>query len=250
MENEAPFGKYEDKDQGAERAKMNSTRKTAIIVGTLFIIATVSSILSSVFFGSVYNPNYLTAVSANENQVLIAVLIMLVAIASIVSIPIMLYPIFKKQSQSLALGYIGARIFEGFFFAGTIIALLSILSLSQEFVNTTAPVVSYFETSGSLLLAELNWTSILLDFPFVLSALILNYVLYKSKLIPRWLSAWGFVGALIYLPGIIMGMFSLTDPTILFAPLGLQEMGLAAWLIGKGFSSSAILPSQPKFEQS
>ena len=132
---------------------MNSNRKTAIIVGVLFIIATVSSLLSSVFFGSIYDSNYLTTVSANENQVLIAVLIMLIAIASIVSIPIMIYPILKKQSESLALGYVGARIFEGFFFAGTIIAILSILSLSNEFVSATAPVVSYFETSGSLLLA-------------------------------------------------------------------------------------------------
>jgi hypothetical protein len=182
--------------------------------------------------------------------VLIAVLIWLVAIASIVSIPIMIYPILKKHSESLALGYVAARIFEGFFYAGCIIALLSILSLSREFVSATAPVVSYFETSGSLLLAELDWSSILLDFPFVLSALILNYVLYKAKLIPRWLSGWGFIGGLIYLPGILIGMFGLTDPSILFAALFLQEMGLAAWLIGKGFNSSAILPSQPKSDQS
>ena len=229
---------------------MDSNRKTAIIVGVLFIIATVSTLVSSVFIGSIYDPNYLTAVAANENQVLIAVLIWLVAIASIVSIPIMIYPILKKHSESLALGYVAARIFEGFFYAGCIIALLSILSLSREFVSATAPVVSYFETSGSLLLAELDWSSILLDFPFVLSALILNYVLYKSKLIPRWLSGWGFIGGLIYLPGILIGMFGLTDPTILFAALGLQEMGLAAWLIAKGFNSSAILPSQPKSEQS
>ena len=219
---------------------MDSYRKTAIIVGVLFIIATVSTLLSAVFFGSIYDPNYLTAVSANENQVLIGVLLMLTAIASIVSIPIMIYPILKKQSESLALGYVGARIFEGFFFAGTIIALLSILSLSREFISATTPVVSYFEASGALLLAELNWSSILLDFPFVLSALILNYVLYKSKLIPRWLSGWGFIGGVLYLPGILLGMFGLTDPTLLFAPLGLQEMGLAAWLIGKGFNSSAI----------
>lgn len=219
---------------------MDSTRKTAIIVGALFIIATVSTLVSSVFFGSIYDPKYLTAVSANENQVLIAVLIMLVAIASIISIPIMIYPILKKHSESLALGYVGARIFEGFFFAASVITLLSILSLSREFMSATAPAVSYFETSGALLLAQFDWTSILLDFPFVLSALILNYVLYKSKLIPRWLSGWGFIGAVIFVPGILIGMFGLTDPTLLFAPLGLQEMALAAWLIAKGFNSSAI----------
>ena len=153
----------------------------------------------------------------------------------------MIYPILKKQSESLALGYVAARIFEGFFFAGTIIALLSILSLSREFVRHNQlrlfpilrlPDLNYY--------AELDWNSILLDFPFVLSALILNYMLYKSKLIPRWLSGWGFIGGLIYLPGILIGMFSLTDPALLFAPLGLQEMGLAAWLIAKGFNTSAV----------
>jgi len=83
-----------------------------------------------------------------------------------------------------------------------------------------------------------------LDFPFVLSALILNYVLYESKLIPRSLSDWAFIGGLVYLPGILIGMFGLTDPTILLVALVIQEMALAAWLIVKGLNSSAIAQSE------
>ncbi|MHA2408184.1 MAG: DUF4386 domain-containing protein, partial [Candidatus Ranarchaeia archaeon] len=124
-----------------------------------------------------------------------------------------------------------------------IITLLSILSLSHEFVNAVAPNAAYFQTSGSLLLAEFEWNSILLDFPFALSALIVNYLFYKSKIIPRWLSGWGFIGGILFLPGILLGMFNLTDPTLLFAPLGLQEMALAVWLIVKGFNSSTIAQS-------
>ena len=78
----------------------------------------------------------------------------------------------------------------------------------------------------------------MLDFPFALSALIINYLFFKSKLIPRLISAWGFIGGVLFLPGILLGMFDLTDPTLLFAPLGLQEMALAVWLIVKGFNSS------------
>jgi hypothetical protein len=69
-------------------------------------------------------------------------------------------------------------------------------------------------------------------------------VLYNSKLIPRWLSGWGFIGGLIYLQGILIGMFGPTDPAILFATLGFQERGLSAWLIAKGFNSCAIAPSK------
>jgi hypothetical protein len=219
---------------------MDSNRKTAIIVGVLFIIATVATIASFFFFEFIYDSDYLNVVSANENQVLIGVLLMLTAIAAIVGIPIAMFPILKKYNESLALGYFGARIFEGLFFALNIITLLSILSLSLEFVNATAPNVSNFQTTGNLLLAEFDWNSILLDFPFALSALIINYLFYKSKLIPRLLSGWGFIGGALFLPGILLGMFELTDPTLLFAPLGLQEMALAAWLIVKGFNSSAI----------
>ena len=90
-------------------------------------------------------------------------------------------------------------------------------------------------------LAVRNWGyGMVAPIVFSLGSLMFYYLLYKSKLIPRWLSGWGFIGGLIYLPGILIGVFGLTDPTILFAPLGLQEMGLAAWLIGKEFNSSAI----------
>ena len=219
---------------------MDSNRKTAIIVGALFLIATVATLASFFFFEFIYDSDYLTVVSANENQVLIGVLLMFTAIAAIVGIPIVMFPILKKHNESLAFGYFGARIFEGLFFAVNIITLLSILSLSHEFVNAADPSASYFQTSGNLLLAEFDWNSILLDFPFALSALIINYLFYKSKLIPRLLSGWGFIGGVLFLPGILLGMFDLTDPTLLFAPLGLQEMALAAWLIVKGFNSSAI----------
>jgi hypothetical protein len=219
---------------------MNPNRKIAIIVGVLFIIATVATLVSYLFFNYIYEPDYLTVVATNENQVLIGVLFMLTATASIVGIPVALFSILKKYNERLALGYVGARIFEGLFFTINIITLLSILSLSHEFVNAAAPNISYFETSGSLLLAKFEWTSILLDFPFALSALIVNYLFYKSKVIPRWLSGWGIIGGILFLPGILLGMFNLNDPTLLFGLLGLQEMGLAAWLIIKGFNTSAI----------
>ena len=109
---------------------MDSNRKTAIIVGVLFITATVSAMLSGVFSGSIDNPDYLTAVSANENQVLIGVLFQLTLTASVVAIPIMMFPILKKHNESLALGYVGARIFEGFFDAVMAIGLLLLVTKS------------------------------------------------------------------------------------------------------------------------
>jgi hypothetical protein len=218
---------------------MDSNRKTAIIVGVLFITALVSAMLSGVFLGSTDDPDYLTAVSANENQVLVGVLFQLSLTASVVAIPIIMFPIFKKQNEGLALGYVVARIFEGFFDAVMAISLLLLLTLSREFVKAGAPVASYFQTSGTLLQAVYDWSSVPENFPYGLGALILNYMFYKSKLVPRWLSGWGLVGGTLMFAMGLLRMFG-HSVYVLALPILLNELVLAVWLIVKGFNSSAI----------
>ena len=220
---------------------MDSSRKTAIIVGVLFIIATAAPMVSIAFIGSIYDADYLTAISANESQVLIGVLLLLSMTAAIVSIPIMMFPILKRHNEQLALGYVGARIFEGFFSAVNVINILSLLSVSREFVNAESAVATQLQTSGTLILAQFNWCSILLDFPFTISALVINYLLYKSKLIPQWLSVLGLIGGTLWLATTPFRMFGAFPPSLeIFALIIMvQEMVFAVWLIVKGFNSSA-----------
>ncbi len=71
------------------------------------------------------------------------------------------------------------------------------------------------------------------------------YLFYQSELIPRWLSGWGFIGATLVLAVGVLGMFGLVLE-ILWAPLGVQEMVLAVWLIVKGFNPSAIASESAK----
>ena len=157
-----------------------------------------------------------------------------------------MFPILKKRSESLALGYVGARIFEGF--ADVVIygiGPLLLLTLSREFVNAVAPVASYFQTSGALLLGLFDWSSVPENFPYGLGALILNNFLYRSKLIPRWLSVWGLIGATLMLATGVIRMF---DPSLIYGvlPILVNEMVLAIWLIVKGFNSSAIASPSEK----
>jgi hypothetical protein len=218
--------------------KMNSTKKTAMIVGILFLIATVIIIIGGVFSLSIYEPDYLTAVSANENQVILGALLEIIAAAAVVGIPIAMFPILKKYNEGLALGYVGTRIFEGLtIFLNTII-LLSILAVSQEFVNTGTPDASYFQASGALLLALREQISILVDFPFPIGAVIFNYLLYKTKLTPRWLAVLGLIGGVLWLATAPLRIFGFNPEPIEFLalPIAAQEMILALWLITKGFS--------------
>jgi len=225
---------------------MNSNRKTAIIVGVLFIIATVASISTFVFVGFLDAPDYLVNVSANENQVLGGMFLELIWALAVVGIPVMLFPILKKHNETLALGFFSFRLIEAVFTIVRTIGLLLLLTLSQEFVQAGALDASYYQILGTLLIAARDWAfKIGPGFAFSLSALILNYVLYKSKLIPRWLSGWGFVGATLCFASYLLQFFSI-NLDILFLPIAVQEMVFALWLIVKGFNPSAIAPVSAK----
>ena len=163
---------------------------------------------------------------------------MTIMTVAIVSIPILMYPILKKYKETLALGYVGSRIFEGFFSAINILGFLSLLSLSREFTNTQAPITSYFQTQGALLIAGIDWGSILLDLPFTIGAIVFYYILLKAKLIPQWLSAFGLIGGSLWFATVPFRMFGVFPSTleILALPIAAQEMILAVWLIIKGFN--------------
>jgi hypothetical protein len=217
--------------------KLDLYRKTATIVGVLFIIATVAPIISGVFLGPLSDisggddSDYLIETSENEKQVIIGVLFYIIMAVAVASIAIVIYPILKKHNEALALGYVGARIAEGLLFIVNIITILTLLTLSQEFVKA----------GGDLLLAAGDWAYMLgFGLAFTISALILNYVLYRSKLVPRWLSVWGFIGAVLIFVYYLLQPFSINLVEILFLPIAVQEMVFAVWLIVKGFSPQEI----------
>ncbi len=225
---------------------MNSYRKNARIPGVLFLIATVAGILSAVFSASILDaPNYLINVSANESQVIIGALFVLIMAFACAGIAIWLYPVLRKHDEALALGSVGFRLIEGVFHLVVVASMLSLLTLSQEYIKAGAPDASYFQSFGTLLHAAGDWAGMLGSTAFILGALMYYYLFYQSKLIPRWLSVWGLIGVPFWIAEILLSLFGLIEPfstnTILLdLPIAINEMVLAVWLIAKGFNPSAI----------
>ena len=231
------------------KEKMNTNRKTAIAVGALYIVATVAGVLTVAPLGSLLDgPDMLTKIAANENQMIIAIFLEFIMAVAVAGVAFMIYPILKqdadtKSKEGLAVWYLGSRITEGALFLVGILATLSLLTLSHEFVRTGAPDASYFQTGGTVLIAASNYAWMLGQSVFCIGAVMLYYLLYQSKRVPRWLSVWGLIGAPLMLAA---GFLVLVDgdpnsplSTALYAPLALQEMVLAIWLIVKGFNSPA-----------
>jgi hypothetical protein len=186
---------------------------------------------------------------------LIGALLVLVMAVADAGIAIAAYPVLKKRNVSVAIGYFGARIVESLIFCVSAISLLLLVTLSHEFVQAGAPDATYFHTLGELLLAARDWAGhVVLDVAvFPLGALAFYYVLYQSKLVPRWLSGWGLIAAVLYWAASLLVMFALIIPLstghiVLQAPLGLQEIALAIWLIVKGFNPSAIASESARQE--
>ena len=195
---------------------MNTNRKTAISVGVFYIGATVAAILSKVFGPNLAAPDYLANLPANENKLIIQALLEFSMAILILGIAIWLYQVLKKQNKTLALGFVVTRTIEAVIITVGVISLLTLLTISQEFVKAGAPDASYFQTLGTLLLAVSEWGGgVCSTIVFSLSALMLNSILYRSKLIPRWISGWGFIGAILYLASGFLPLFGYgTNSTI------------------------------------
>jgi hypothetical protein len=220
---------------------MTSNRTTATVVGVLFIIGTASGILSSVFTSSIIgNPDYLVRAASNGTQVIIGGFFVLLMGLSLALVPVMMFPIFKKENEALALGVVVFRgPLEASIYILMVISWLLLILVSQEYVNASASTAFHFQALGTVLLKANDMINPILQIVFSLGALMFYYLFYQTKLIPRWLSGWGLIGAILYLAAGMMALFG-TQLGILLAPLGVQEMIMAVWLIVKGFAPIEI----------
>ena len=217
--------------------------KIARIVGILFIIATVAGVLSLAFLGSpLADPDYLTNFAAYENQVITGAFLDLVGVGAFVSLSIVIFPVLKKHNESVAIGYIVARSFEAVPFIIANLCLLSLVAVSKQYVAMGNPDAANFLPAWTGLqaiydIAQLLGPRILAS----LAAVLFYALLYQTKLLPRWISVWGLLGAPLYFASGMLSVIGMVDPSstlsiLLFIPAALLEMVLAVWLIVKGFN--------------
>lgn len=194
-----------------------------------------------VFLGSfLEDPDYLANIAANENKIILGALCILTMGFALTMVPVLLYPIFKKYNHALALGAVVFRgALEAVVYMAQATLWLILLSLSQQFSLVGSSETAMFQHLGTLFMQADTWLAHLLSIVFSLGALMIYWIFYRTKLIPRWLSAWGLIGGLLYLIAPMVGLFG-TDWGFLMLPLALQEMVLALWLIVKGFDQIAL----------
>ena len=139
---------------------MNSNRMNAVVVGVLFIIGTVTGTIAAIIGKPILDgPDYLTNISANENQIIIVTFLVFLMGVACAGIGLALYPIMKKYSTGLAIGVVGFRVAEGLLEILGGVTIIFLLALSQEYVKAGAPDAAYFQTIGAIIKAGDAWLS-------------------------------------------------------------------------------------------
>jgi hypothetical protein len=226
---------------------VNTHRLAATTVGVLFIMATVTAILGLLFYQPILTgPDYLINGAANKNQVALGALMELILACSAIGTAIGLFPVLRPYGERVALGHLCFRFLEAVAITIGIVSVLSLSTLSQDFVTAAAPDAAAFHAAGTLLLAVHTWTFMLGPlFLLGLNTAMYSYLLYKSKLVPRPLAVLGLSGAALVFGSSLLVLFGVvtqlsTLVVVLAMPIAAYEMILAVWLIVKGFNPSAF----------
>jgi hypothetical protein len=215
-------------------------RGAAVAVGVLYIVATLAGVVA----GSIGAPTDPQAMAAEPGAVLGSALAVTVMALAVIGVAVMLYPVVHGDARTtvrrgMATGYLASRIAEGTLFLVGVVMVLATLRLGRDAAATAAGG----EGVGIALQAVNEYAVILGQTAFGVGALLVYWLLYVSGRVPAWLALWGLLAAPLFLVSGATLPFtddsSSTISTVLYAPLAVQEMVMAVWLIVRGFRPAA-----------
>ena len=209
---------------------MGSTQKVARAVGVLFIVQMVTAVISYsvILEPMLYQSDFLMELSNNSTMVTMAMLLDLICGASVFAIAILLFPILKQFNERIALWYVGQRLTElvGFMVSGLL--LMTILKIGTDITNGTElthlePIAVYLRKARG----NLQDIALLI---YCIGAWPFYGLLFHSKLVSRFIPAWGFIGVTLLFIEIMANVFGTTaGGMMIMMPLGLNEIFLGFW---------------------
>jgi hypothetical protein len=220
---------------------MSSHRTTAVAIGVLFLLSYAGFSTGMALVAPSLDPSAdLSRIGADESRIIAGTLFLFVNMAAIIGIAALLFPVVRPHGEGLALWYVGFRILEAAAFVVGSVGVLSLISISEASTSAGASSGAVYEGLRSMALAVNWWAGKLATVAFILGAAGLYALLYRSRLVPRLIAVWG-LGAVVLL---IVANLLAVDVTagfqplvLLYAPIALNELFMAIWLIARGFGA-------------
>jgi hypothetical protein len=219
----------------------DTARRTALVAGVFYLLSFIS-VPTLVLYGPVRVPGVLGPGAATGVQ-WGGVLEVVVALACI-GTAVTLYPVLRRQNEGLALGFVGARVLEAATIFLGVASMLAVVALHRNPTGTDPAAL----TTVSTALVALYDSAFLIGQSLIpgLNALLLGILLYRSRLVPRWLPVLGLVGAPLQIASVVTTILGFNDRTtvwtlIAVAPIIVFELSLGVWLVVRGFRSGTAL---------
>jgi Domain of unknown function (DUF4386) len=232
----------------SQRAPMDPMRKTAYVVGVLFVITYVTSIAAKFAFYPPFleHADYILG-DGEDTRVLWGAFFEMILIIANIGTAVALYPVLKRRFPALSLGFVTARVMESVFIAVGILAVVTLVTMRQDFSNAASGDNTALAVTSHALVTLQEWT-FNLGPGFVVgvgNGLLLGYMMYRTGLVPRGMAMLGLVGGtLIVLSGtaVIFGVTEAGSGAQVLAamPEFFWELSFGVYLIVKGFRPSAI----------
>jgi Domain of unknown function (DUF4386) len=228
------------------RTPMTATRKAALVAGILYLITFVASIPALGLYDAILHDHAFVLGGGSDTSVLWGAFGEVVTALAGIGTAVALYRITRRQSQSLALGFVTSRVLEAAMIFVGVLSLLSIVTLHQDVAGTASAHTGSLLTTGRALVALHDWTFLLgPGLMPAINALCFATILYRSRLVPRIIPTIGLVGApllLIAFTAILFGAFDqVSSPSFfLTLPIAAWEFSVGVYMAVKGFRPSPI----------
>jgi hypothetical protein len=224
---------------------MDTKRKLAIAAGVCYIVTHITSVAASILHTPLlHNVNYVAG-SSPDTSMLVGALLELILAVSIIGTAVALFPVVKRQSDGVSLGYVGLRTLEAGIIAVGVVPVLDVVTLKQQVAGIVGAHTTTLATVGKALVQLHNWTVVLgPGLVCSVNTVLLAYLMYTSKLVPRFIPVLGLVGAPLVFgcnAALLIGLSEYIPSwvTIGVLPIFAWEVSLAIYLIAKGFKLSA-----------
>ena len=221
---------------------MTSLRKTALVAGVLYLVTFLSSIPAFFLLAPVLDdPTYIVSAGA-DTQVTMGAFLDLVNALACIGTAVVLFSLLRLEHEGLALGFVATRLFEAAVIVIGVVSILSVVTLRQP--DATGDEATSLTVVGQALVAIRDWTFLI--GPGIvpgLNAILFGTLLYRSRLVPRWIPIVGLIGAPLLISGAIGRMFGINDETSIWSvvgtlPIFVWELSIALWMTFRGFDAS------------
>lgn len=222
------------------RPHRSAPRKVAALAGALYLITFLSSIPALLMITPILeNPSYIIS-AGNDSQILVGSLLDLVNALACIGTAVVLFPITRRVNEGAALGFVASRLLEAAIIVVGVMALFTVVTLRQP--DATGAEADTLTLIGGALVNLRDWTFVFGPglMPGI-NALLLGYVLYRSRLVPRIIPAMGLVGGPLLISSAVGVMLGINEPVsvwagIATAPIFLWELSVGLWMLFRGFT--------------